>query len=207
MPALTLGRRTAEFLVSESNGYRSREQASVTATTALPAGAVLGKVTVGSATAAAQSGNTGNATISAVTVGTKALPGVYVVEFTAATTFFVVAPDGDVIGTGVTGTAFSVTDHIDFTITAGGTAMVAGDGFNVTVAAGSGDYVAYSASATNGAATVAGILFEDVPASTTAIRTVVNADAEVNYAHLTVTGTKSVIVAGLAALGIKVREA
>lgn len=206
MAAQTLGFRTAEFLVSESNGYQSRDEGTVTATAALPAGAVLGKVAVGAATAAAQAGNTGNATISAVTVGTKAEAGVYVVEFTAATAFIVIAPDGNQVGNGVTGVAFAVTDHIDFTITAGGTPMVAGDGFNVTVAAGSGAYVAYSASATNGAATVAGILFEGVPASTTDNRTIVNSNAEVNYAHLTVTGTKAVIVAGLAALGIKVRE-
>lgn len=206
MAAQTLGFRTAEFLVSEANGYLSRDEVSVTAVSALPAGQLLGKVTVGAATAAVQAGNTGNATISAVTVGTKTQPGVYVVEFTAATAFMVIAPNGHVIGNGVTGTAFAVTDHIDFTITAGGTPMVAGDGFNVTVAAGSGAYVAYSASATNGAANVAGILFEGVPASTTDNRTIINSDAEVNLAHVTYTGTKAVVVAGLAALGIKVRE-
>ncbi len=119
MAAQTLGFRTAEFLVSEANGYRSRDEVSVTAVSALPAGQLLGKVTVG---------------------------------------------------------------------------------------ASSGAYVAYSASATNGAETVAGILFEGVPASTTADRTIINSDAEVNLAHVTYTGTKAVVVAGLAALGIKVRE-
>jgi len=197
--------RTAEFIVSEANGYRSRDEVTVISTPALVAGNVLGKITVGTASAAAQGGNTGNATSSAVTVGTKAKPGVYIVEFTAATTFIVLDPDGIQIGNGVTGTAFSVSDHIDFTITAGGTPMVAGDGFNITVAAGSGKYAPYAAAATDGTATVAGILWEGTPASYDDVATIINRDAEVNLAHLTYTGTEAVVVAGLLALGIKAR--
>lgn len=197
--------RTAEFLVSEANGYRSRDEVTVLTTPALVAGTLLGKITVGTATGAAQAGNTGNATIGAVTVGTKAKPGVYIVEFTAATTFIVLDPDGVVVGNGVTGTAFTVSDHIDFTVTAGGTPMVVGDGFNVTVAAGSGKYAPYAAAGTNGTAVVAGILYEGVDASFDDVAAIVNRDAEVALAALTYTGTEAVIVAGLAALGIKAR--
>lgn len=205
MAAVTDTFRTAEFLISEANGYLSRDEVNVISTPALVAGNVLGKITVGSASVAAQGGNTGNATSSAVTVGTKAKPGVYIVEFTAATTFIVIDPDGVQIGAGVTGVAFSVTDHIDFTITAGATPMVAGDGFNITVAAGSGKYAPYAAAATDGTATVAGILFEGAPASYDDVATIINRDAEVALAHLTYTGTEAVVVAGLLALGIKVR--
>jgi len=207
MTAVTDTFRTAEFLVSEGNGHRSREEVTVNAVSAdgLVAGQVMGKIVVGTASAAAQGGNTGNATSSAVTVGSKAKPGVYIAEFTAATTFFVLDPDGINIGNGVTGTAFSVTDHIDFTLTAGGTPMVAGDGFNITVAAGSGQYVEYDAAGTTGAQTVAGVLYEGVPDGVAVDRTVIVRDAEVVLTHLTYTGTEATVVAGLKALGIVTR--
>ena len=45
MPAQILGRRTAEFLVSESNGYQSRDEATITTADAdWPAGTVLALV-------------------------------------------------------------------------------------------------------------------------------------------------------------------
>lgn len=46
MPTLTEGRHTAEFLLSEANGYRSREVVTIAAAAAaLSAGTVLGKIT------------------------------------------------------------------------------------------------------------------------------------------------------------------
>ena len=46
MTILTEGRRTAEFLISEAGGYRSRDEGTVDATGgALEAGTVLGKIT------------------------------------------------------------------------------------------------------------------------------------------------------------------
>lgn len=207
MAAKTLGFRTAEFLVSEANGYRSRDEVTVATTPALVAGQVLGKITAGAAgSAVAQSGNTGDATVGTVTKLANVQVGTYVVEFISATEFILIDPDGETVGNGQTGTAFSEGSHLSFTITAGGTPMVAGDGFTIAVAAGSGKYAAYSATAIDGTSKIAGILFEGVAASYDGPATIINADAEVNYAHLTVTGTKSVIVAGLAALGIKIRE-
>lgn len=206
MAILTEKTRSFEFLIEPANGDRSFEEVTVIATGAeLLPGAVLGKVAVGAATAAAQAGNTGNATISAVTVGSKAQAGVYIVEFTAATAFIVIAPDGDQVGNGVTGVAFSVTDHIDFTITAGGTPMVAGDGFNVTVAAGSGAYVAYAAGASNGSEDVAGVLCIGVASGVTTKRAVVVRDATVKKYKLVYTGTEATVLAGLEALGIVAR--
>lgn len=207
MAAQTLAKRTAEFLVSEANGYRSRDDVTVATTPALLAGQVLGRITVGAAgSAVAQSGNTGNATVGTVTKLANVQAGTYVVEFISATEYLLIAPDGTTVGNGFTGTAFSGGAHLSFTITAGGTPMVVGDGFTIAIAAGSGDYAAYAASGIDGTSRVAGILFEGVPASHDGPATIINADAEVNSAHLTVTGTKSVIVAGLADLGIKVRE-
>jgi hypothetical protein len=58
--------------------------------------------------------------------------GVYSVQFTGATTFNVFDPNGRELLTGKTGVAYS-DGGIGFTITAGGTAFVAGDGFTVTV--------------------------------------------------------------------------
>ncbi|WP_066651758.1 MULTISPECIES: head decoration protein [Sphingomonas] len=124
-------------------------------------GTVLGQITAGAAVAAAKAGgNTGNGTISAVTLQGGAKPGVYAVRFTAATVFKVEDPDGYVIETaGATGAAFA--DDIGFTITAGGTAFVAGDGFDITVAAGTG-YTIATAAATDGSKFPVAILADDV---------------------------------------------
>jgi hypothetical protein len=67
-----------------------------------------------------------------------------------------------------------------------------------------GNYVAYDEDAETGAEEIAGILY--APAVGTGPATVIVRDAEVNYAHLTVAGTKATIIAGLNALGIAVRE-
>jgi hypothetical protein len=75
-------------------------------------------------------GNTGNGTMGAVTV-TSAAVGAYTVTFTSATAFNVTGPAGSV-GSGTTGTLFN-TGGLSFTITAGATPFVAGDGFTITV--------------------------------------------------------------------------
>ena len=107
MSALEMGFRDAEFLISEANGYRSREEVTVVGgANGLPAGQVL---------------------------------------------------------------------EID-----------------------TGNYVAYDGG------TVAGILWGG--RTGTGPATVVVRDAEVNWNHLTVTGTKATVIAGLNALGIAVRE-
>jgi hypothetical protein len=157
------GPRTAEFLISEAEHFRSRDVGTVDATGGeLKPGTVLGKATLGAATAAAKGGNTGNATISAVTRGVGAKVGVYSVEFTAATKFDVTDPDGFKIKSGSTGVAYS--DDLGFTITAGGTPMVAGDGFNITVVAGTGKYKRHDPAASDGTQVEAAILFEGIGA-------------------------------------------
>jgi len=206
MAAITMGIRTAEYLLSEDI-YYSRDEASVAlGGTDVVAGTVLGAIVTGTAVAAAQAGNTGNATSSAVTVNSGAEAGVYVVEFVTATTFYVRDPSGDSIGNGATGVAF--TGPINFTITAGGTPMVAGDGFNVTVSITGKSYAPLSLSATDGSQIAAGVLFEG--GTGTVDRTVTARKSEVIGAHLTYpAGATSAQIlnanAQLAARGIIVR--
>jgi hypothetical protein len=59
--------RAGGFMVSEANNFRSRDEIVIASGEVLVAGAVLGKITAGSATAAAKAGgNTGNGTITAI---------------------------------------------------------------------------------------------------------------------------------------------
>lgn len=92
-----------------------------------------------SASAAAFAGNTGNGAMGEITVGANAKVGAYklvMIEPGAdAGTFSVEAPDGTVIGTGAVGAAFSVGDHLSFTLADGSTDFIAGDGFTLTVGA------------------------------------------------------------------------
>lgn len=132
-------------------------------------GCLLGKIVADTLTATgtkpiAGGANTGNATIGAVTGGTKVKPGTYVILFTAATAFMVYDPEGNNVGpAGATGTAF-VSQELNFTITAGGTPMVAGDGFTVAVT-GSGKYLKAIATATDGSAEPKCVLAQDTDAT------------------------------------------
>lgn len=136
----------------------------------LKLGAVLGLAALGAATSAvkASGANTGNATMSAVTVGPDAKLGVHTVRMLTATTFRVKDPDGNVIGDGATGVAFA--DDIGFTMTVGGTPMVAGDGFDVTVAPGSGKYKPHDPANLDGSQDAVAVLGEAVDASSADVR-------------------------------------
>jgi hypothetical protein len=120
----------------------------------------------GSATA--NSGNTGNGTVGAITAKTGAQAGTYSVEFIAATKFNLYDPAGKFVGEGATGTAFS--NQIGFTITAGGTAFAVGDGFTIAVAAGSGNVTPLNVSAVDGSAVAMGVVIkpQSVPAAASA---------------------------------------
>lgn len=100
----------------------------------LKAGVVLGAILSAlTAAALALGSNTGNGTFGAITPtpAPVTMVGNYVLAMTAATTFTVTAPDGTT-APGTTGVAFSALG-IGFTLTAGGTAFVAGDGFSLAV--------------------------------------------------------------------------
>lgn len=94
--------------------------------------------TLESAAPAAQSGNTGNGTFAAtpaVTSGAK--PGIYRLEVTAAAanagTFMVEDPDGNNVGYGTVGVAFSQ-GGVAFTLNDGSTDFAVNDGFTFAVA-------------------------------------------------------------------------
>ncbi len=182
--ALTEGQHHEEFLVSEANGERSRDLITLISGQNLSAGAPLGKITVGAATAAAVAGNTGNGTCGAVTVSAGAKPGVYnlvVIEpGTNAGKFTVEDPDGITIGVGTVGSAFSA-GGLAFTLADGATDFVSGDAFTITVAAGSGKYTFVAPSASNGSQVAVAVLLRNTDASGgDVVCPALVADAEVN---------------------------
>jgi hypothetical protein len=138
--------------------------ATITGGLLLPRGTVLGKVTVGAVTAAAKAGgNTGTGTATVLSAGTLSQTGVYQVRFLTATTFTVTDPNGAALPNGVNGAYAN--PKINFTITAGGTAFIAGDGFDITVAAGANTYKKAVATAVDGSQNPSAILAEQSDAS------------------------------------------
>lgn len=112
----------------------------------IPSGAVMGVISVGAITAAAKSGgNTGNGTCTSLSTRDGAVAGVYTVRMIRVAThifdFEVKNPNGDQIGFGTVegaGATFVFSKEIQFTLTDGSTDFIKGDGFDITVAAGSG---------------------------------------------------------------------
>lgn len=155
------------FIVSEGNGFISRDHVTIASGQKLKAGAVLGKITAGAITAAAVAGNTGNGAIGDVTAGNGIMPGVYkaicIEAGTNAGIFEVFAPNGVLLGKATVAVAFA--GAVNFTIADGATDFVSGDAFTITVAAGSGKYVAYDGAAADGSDVAAGILFAPVDAT------------------------------------------
>lgn len=214
MPELTEGMHAGEFIVSEANGSRSREVVTI-GTGDLVAGQVLGKITKGAAAGAAVAGNTGDGTITETpTVAAGAKPGVYnltcIEPASDAGEFIVEDPDGINIGVAVVGTEFSA-GGLTFTIADGATDFVAGDAFTITVAEGSGKYVAFNQDGTDGSEVAAAILYDNTDASTAERDAVaIVRDAEVNGNDLTwpsdiEAAEKTEAIAQLAAIGIIVR--
>lgn len=205
MTVFNEGKHTGEFLLSEGNGSISRETVTISsAAAALVPGTVLGKITLGAVTSAAVAGNTGNGTMGSVTLSLGAKPGVYkltIVEPASNAGAFVVEdPDGIIIGNGDVASAFSA-GGLAFTLADGATDFASGDQFNITVAAGSGKYVAYDSAATNGAAVAAGVLYAAAPDSASDQKAVaIVRMAEVIEAELT--GVDAAAKLQLAALNI-----
>lgn len=196
--------RVKAVIISEASNQRSRENVVVTlAGSALASGTILTQTGDAAATgsAAANAGNTGNPTFGTITVGAAGIPGEYQVRFTAATKFDVEDPNGVNIGTGTVGVAFSK-KGIGFTLTAGATPAVAGDGFVITVAAGTGKYGVYTANGAAGPA--AGVLYNWLAAKTGDSKAVAFVrDAELNRFELT--GLDAAAEADLKKLGLIVR--
>ena len=204
MPSLTSTPRIADFLLSEAKGFRSRENGIVTHEDAVLSGTIVTKVdTATTGSFAMDAGTTGNPTSGSITVGGSAVPGAYKIEFTSATRFSVEAPDGKTLGTGTLGSTFN-RGGLTVTLAAGATPPVVGDTATVTVAAGSGKYVPYTANGAAGSAS--GITYNYLAerASSGDDKCVIfTNDCEVNRASLT--GLDAAGEADLAKLGIKVR--
>lgn len=131
----------------------------------LQRGAVLGQQTNASIQVVAGS-NTGNGTIAAssLSVGAAPLTGAYLAKATSSTVFAVTDPEGNALGNATVGSAFTSTG-INFTITAGGTAFVAGDSFTLSVADSVGNYVLSVKTASDGSQVPVAILADYADAS------------------------------------------
>lgn len=214
MPEISEGRYRGEFLYSEACGTRSLETVIID-TGDLVAGTVLGRITKGVAVGAALADNTSGsgAITEAPAVGAGAKPGIYravcIEPGTDAGKFLVSDPDGVNLGVATVAVEF-VGGGLTFTI-ADATDFVSGDSFTVTVAAGSGKYVAYNQDGVDGSELAAGILYDNVNATSADVEAVAYVrDCEVNGSELTwpadiETAEKAAAVVQLAALGIIVR--
>jgi len=212
MTTLTEGQHAGDFVVSEAVGSRSREQVTLVSGQNLSAGAVLGQITSAvTASAAAYGTNTGDGAMGAITVSAGAKAGAYKLTIiepaTDAGAFEVEDPDGVLIGTGNVAAAFSA-GGLAFTLADGAADFVAGDGFTITVAAGSGKYKEYNPSNNDGSETAVAVLVDNVDASAADVEcAIVARDAEVNSAELqwfsgASAGQKTTGLADLAAVGI-----
>jgi hypothetical protein len=101
-----------------------------------------------------------------------------------AALFSVTSPNGQALPNATVGSAYN-SNHIQFTIAQGETKFAVGDGFTVTVAAGSGAYTLYDPTAVTGAQVAAGILYSPVDATTRPRQgTAIVRTAEVNASEL-----------------------
>lgn len=207
------------------HGMYCREVVTVlSGTAAFDIGMVLGKITRGAATSAAKSGgNTGNGTLTVdgttpVKAGAKS--GVYTVRFIAAATnngtFRVTDPDGFVIGDVVMAAGAGAFDNdIKFAVADGASDFIVGDGFDITVAAGSDKYVRHNPTGNDGREVACAVALQAVDASAADVGDVViiaRGPAEVSNlglkwdASVSSNPLKAAAMAQLAAVGIITRR-
>jgi head decoration protein D len=206
--------RAGSFLVSEANLTRSRTEGILKSGAKSLVGAVLGQVDAGAATAAAKAGgaNTGNGVMGAVTVSAGSMPGVYRLRVTKAAAnagdFEVTDPHGNVVGVGSVAAAFAG-GGLGFTLADGSTDFAVGDGFDITVAAGSNKYAPLNTAGGDGSETAVAILWDTVDAtSADQPCVVIDCDAEIKVPELVwpvgiTDPQKSTALASLASRGFK----
>jgi len=160
----------------------------------LARGTVFGKVAAGAVTKAAKTGgNTGDGTLvldETAPALANVLPGVYKVRITRAhlaavgTTPAVplqfaiatlTAPDGDVVAefNVATSAGTTVASHVKFVMVDGSTKFALGDGFDITVAAGSGELIVCDKVAIDGSAVPFAILADYADATSAAVSSTV----------------------------------
>ncbi len=139
----------------------------VSGTAACVVGQVLGEITIGTATSATKSGgNTGTGTLAVdgtAPVQANAIAGIYQVRVVSTGLYQVTDPKGLSLGeaTFASGGTSTWTDRIKFLLTDNAsTHFVAGDGFDVTVAVGSGKYTQVTPAAVDGSAVACAVLLQ-----------------------------------------------
>jgi hypothetical protein len=209
------------FEAGEDLNYTRDAITVVSGTAASVTGQVLGPISLGAATSAvkASGANTGVGTL-VVDVTTPvlafAVAGLYTVRVSAVGTFIVTDPKGVILGTVAYGAGATVTfaDRIKFAFHDDVTThFIIGDGFDVTIAAGSNKYAQVAPAAADGSQNAAGVLLVYANASAgdvTAIA-VTRGPAILKANGLTWTagmtsGQKTAALAQLQALGILNRQ-
>lgn len=189
----------ADFILSEAQGQRSRDNIMVNQTgAAVPSGTVLSVKTAGVGEFLHNPAATGNSTVGAIVIGAAAKFGTYLGTFTSATVAALTDPSGAVVGNVTLGVAFN-TGGVGFTLTAGATAHVVGDEFSIDVTP-----AALTYAAAIGADSQDAILYSALPAQTGSFEAVgFTADCEVKRTALL--GLSAAGEITLAARGIKVR--
>jgi hypothetical protein len=125
------------FAGNDNVGHRDVTYATAGVAKIVLRGTLMGRVASGgtAGTPTAKAGNTGVVVVSmdgTAPVGAGAEAGTYQIVWTAATTFNVVDPNGDVIGAGTNGAGFN--GELKFTVGTPSPAMIAGDTYTVVVA-------------------------------------------------------------------------
>jgi len=223
MTVFTEGRHPGEGLMSEAGFHRSRGVAIIKGGIGiLSPGTVLGRLTLAGTAASAvkAGGNTGTGVLTldpAAPVLAGAVSGVYQVRFIEAVAnagqFEVRDPGGHMIGVGSVGVAFAT--QIAFSIADGATDFAVGDGFDITVDAGSGKFApspdAYTAGL-EGAEVACAIALYGADATTDDVEiAIIERDAEWNGHTVTFDASvdndakKATKAAQLAAAGIILR--
>lgn len=221
MATYTEGARLSGLLKTEFDQTFNRESVTVLAGSGsdreLLLGTVIGKITKGTASAAAGGSNTGNGTMGAITVGAAAVAGAYSLKITKAAAnagdFIVTDPNGVVVGNGTVAVAFAG-GGLSFTLADGSTDFAVGDTFAITVAAGSGKVVQLDLTGTNGSEDVYGVLLGDATApdgsdgyGVALVRGPATiSDAAIVYPSGATADQKTAIRAALTALGIVIRQ-
>lgn len=120
--------------------------------------------------------------------------------------FSVTDPDGNALTAGTIGTAYAG-GEIVFTVNDGTVNFIVGDGFDITVAAGSGKKVLLDKDAVDGSAAPVGVLAEDITA-TADVTTAMITRGELNENSLSFVAGTDVddVRAALQALGIVLRD-
>jgi len=211
MPFVHQQPRAADFILSEANGQRSRENIIVSAGSGIvAAGTVIARITAANAaTVTATSGNTGNGTLGSVTVSSQAVNGNYTVAITEALAnggkFTVTDANGDDVGAGQVGTAFTG-GGLTFTLSDGSTDFAEGDSWTLAVKAALGEWVPYDDDGTDdGRRAATGVLYAAVDATNADVQAVgIVRDAEVAAALLI--GLDAAGRADLDAIGVCARD-